>query len=286
MPTNNKTQLKTALNNWHVMPFSEKPTVIKQFTNGLNHHTYLLFSNDKKFVLKLFSQNASRAILAQEITSKKYLSPEILYVNENKDTIVMNYLSAETNKDNASITSLAQTLKEVHSLPYSDIEADLGRFDVLAFIKQYKNEIGKTDTLINNLDQQLTPVIDIYLNDPTPWRFCHNDLVKENCLISQNENTLKTLFIDWEYAQINNPWFDIASIIQYFKLNKKQTTQFIQNYQPSLAKQINSPIYSAAQCVVLWLDLLWHTANKTIQPINKREKLRQLKIQIKNHYKN
>jgi len=284
LPINNETHLEATLNNWQVMSLAEKPTVIEKFTAGLNHQTYLISSANKKYVLKLFSQRASRAILAQKITSKKNLSPEILYTNKNEDVMLMDYISTESSYDNTNITSLAQTIKEVHALSYRNIDTDFGKFDLLAFITQYRNEIGQTDIPVNNLHHQLLPIVDLYLNDPTPWCFCHNDLVVENCLLSQNENP-NTIIIDWEYAQINNPWFDIASVVHHFKLNEQQSAHLIQNYQPELAKQINSAIYFSAQCVVLWLDLLWYMAKKSISPTEQKHKLRRLKLQINNYHK-
>jgi len=55
----------------------------------------------------------------------------------------------------------------------------------------------------------LTPLINEFCQDPTPLVFCHNDLVKENCLFDAQQAWL----IDWEFAQLNNPWFDLGSIV-------------------------------------------------------------------------
>ena len=65
---------------------------------------------------------------------------------------------------------------------------------------------------------------DLY-RESYPKVFSHNDLTQEN-IIWDNEY----VFIDWEYAGLNNPLFDIASIISSFSLNDQQINSLWRGY--------------------------------------------------------
>lgn len=55
---------------------------------------------------------------------------------------------------------------------------------------------------------------------------CHNDLVPENILL-QNENLY---FIDWEYAGMNDPVFDIAAFFLESRINQDEQNLFLETY--------------------------------------------------------
>jgi thiamine kinase-like enzyme len=78
--------------------------------------------------------------------------------------------------------------------------------------------------------------------------------VKANCFI--NGETAQ--FIDWEYADLHNPWFDLAAIIYYFALNDDQSRTLIAAYNNDWEIKVSEPIFYAAQIALLWCDMLWH----------------------------
>ncbi|WP_179109013.1 phosphotransferase family protein, partial [Rodentibacter caecimuris] len=59
---------------------------------------------------------------------------------------------------------------------------------------------------------------------------CHNDLVPENILISDN----KTYFIDWEYSGMNYPLFDISALFLESNLDYFQQKDFLRYYNNSI----------------------------------------------------
>ena len=59
---------------------------------------------------------------------------------------------------------------------------------------------------------------------------CHHDLNPKNILFSDDIK-----LIDWEYAGVNDRYFDLASIIVEFNLNKRNETLFMRSY----SKKIN-----------------------------------------------
>jgi thiamine kinase-like enzyme len=62
--------------------------------------------------------------------------------------------------------------------------------------------------------------------DGTQKVFSHNDLHQKNLLWNK-----KYYFLDWEYAGLNHPCFDIASLVRSFELNQSQINEISQGYK-------------------------------------------------------
>ena len=259
-----KLNLSDILTNWHEMPLDEQPKLIKTFTAGLNHETHLVQSANKQYVLKLFQQAEPRAITVQRWAADHGLAPEIFYANQRRDIVLMDYLATETiNRSDINqntLKMLATALRRLHELPGSELADDIGQFDLLEFCKTYLKQIDASDTLSQQIYTQLLPVLTIFTQDNTPYCICHNDLVTANCFVVGDAQKQKALFIDWEYAQLHNPWFDLTAIIYYFELSADEAQFFLNQYRNGWASKFGTPIEVAAQISLLWGDMLWHLA--------------------------
>jgi thiamine kinase-like enzyme len=64
------------------------------------------------------------------------------------------------------------------------------------------------------------------VNDGLSQVFSHNDLHRSNLLWDD-----KYYFLDWEYASLNHPCFDIASLVRSFQLNQDQIDDLSMGYK-------------------------------------------------------
>jgi thiamine kinase-like enzyme len=80
---------------------------------------------------------------------------------------------------------------------------------------------------------------------------CHNDLHPQNILFS---NSIK--LIDWEYAGVNDRYFDLASIIIEFKLSQRDEVIFLRSYFKRASK-VNSQKLFAYKVIYKELWRLW-----------------------------
>lgn len=237
--------LNNALQYWQDWGFSSKPVLLKTFKQGQNHCTGLIEVANKRFVLKVFQHSYKRTINAERWANTLDLSPKIVYAANNIQ--ILDYIVDQGFSEN-KLSVLADAIQSMHSARYSPTT----EFDLLGFAHEY---LQTADASTLAWHQQLLPILNEFLADPTPWAFCHNDLVVENCLFSPQGNAV---IIDWEFAQPNNPWFDLAAVILYFKLNKTQAKEFLENYQTGWSNKISERIFISSQIAVLWLDLLWN----------------------------
>lgn len=236
--------LQARLKDWPNWGLDAEPRLVRTFSNGRNHQTALIESASKQYVLKIFDGPGQFATSAQQWAGKLGLSPAIIYAD--KELTIMDFIS-DLGHGERSIASLAKSLSSLHSAP----APDWPRFNLLDFCDQY---LMVADSRIQQWHTELLPGLQIFLDDSTAWCPCHNDLVQENCLYDGKQVQL----IDWEYAMLNNPWFDIGAVTVYFDLDPQQTTKFLNDYVSGWQHKVDQAIYYAAQLAVLWCDLLWH----------------------------
>lgn len=111
---------------------------------------------------------------------------------------------------------LAASLKKVHSLPLT------GRsFDATIAAKRYVERITALDS---DVVERCTGII-ANMRLPQNLCCCHNDLVAENIITTPD---LK--FLDWEYACDNDPFFDLATIVEHHELSESQAVVFLDAY--------------------------------------------------------
>ena len=254
-------RLQAALALWQQWPVAAKPRLVTTFTAGLNHQTYLIeVAGDTQLVLKLFANDLQAAIDSQRWAADLGIAPAVWFADVQAGYALFAYIDADTlDKTNVSMRTLeilAAAIKTMHSDSHNtgDSVDYLGDFDLLRFCEQYLLQVRAERPQLATIHRQLLPALELFIKDPTPWCFCHNDLVAENCFIVAGS----AQFIDWEYAQRHNPWFDLAAIILYLDLNPKQARSFLAAYRDGWQETVASPIYYAAQCALLWGDMLWH----------------------------
>ena len=248
------------LKNWQQWGFANKPICEKKFSEGENHHSWLIVADQQHWVIKHFEHSFDIATNNQQAAADLGIAPQIRYADDPE--LLMQFIA---NKDPARhhdhLHDIAKSLCKLHQAPLDRLCIDkphtsiniASSFDIFAFAERYL-----TDD--NELDQQwhktLSPALEHFLLDQTPHCFCHNDLVLENIMIADDS----VYFIDWEYAAINNPWFDLAAIILYAGLDESQSKEFLTAYKPAFSKLVLENIFVSSQISLLWLDLLWHSA--------------------------
>lgn len=235
--------LTSALRDWRRWGLDDEPRLIKTFTNGQNHNTGLISAGGQRYVLKIFSHSFERAIAAERLANQLDISPTLVYAAN--DIALFDYITSPADPE-ITLLELAQTLAKVHKEPALGLE----QFDLLRFYDEY---LTTADDITRAWHKALLPILNDFIQDPTPWCFCHNDLVQENFLTGD-----KLYVIDWEFAQQHNPWFDLAAIILYFKLDRHSAREFLELYQAGWSEKLNYAIFYTSQISLLWGDLLWN----------------------------
>lgn len=243
--------LEQALNGWQDWGFENQPTLLRRFAHGENHDTGLIRVDERLLVLKVFASSFDQSLFAHTMsierwTSAQGLSPKTLFANNGIQ--ILEYID-DYGFSPHKLENLAQTISKLHGCD----KTQHMRFDLLAFTREY---LSSAEPVMQLWHSQLLPLLNEFINDPTPWTFCHNDLIVENCLFAADD---RVSIIDWEFAQHHNPWFDIAAVVLYFDLSEADSKRLLKAYSATWAEKINARIFISSQISVLWTDLLWHS---------------------------
>ena len=149
----------------------------------------------------------------------------ILYHDLEKGILIRRFIEGNKfilNKKNSDqqLELLGRAIKEIHKTNY---EKDA--------VNNFSNSINRYKEILKYKIQK-DPILEIgfeiyedLYRESHPMVFSHNDLTQENIIWNR-----KYVFIDWEYAGINNPLFDIASIISSYSLNDQQIVSLWRGY--------------------------------------------------------
>tara|TARA_R110002096_G_scaffold6409_3_gene29760 strand:+ start:2237 stop:3043 length:807 start_codon:yes stop_codon:yes gene_type:complete len=203
-----------------------KGATIEKLGAGSNNTVYLVTQGSERGVLKIDSgprerpfNSRSEEAAVQAIAAGAGLAGRILAVGTTM--IFCEYLEGSTweraslrNAENLERTALA--LKKMHSLPLT------GRsFDASIAARRYLEKTEHLDAAIADRCQQIIASMRL----PQNLCCCHNDLVAENMVATPD---LK--FLDWEYACDNDPFFDLATVVEHHELTDGEARLLLDVY--------------------------------------------------------
>lgn len=183
---------------------------------GYNNLIYLLKTSLGKYIVKkcgksLYNSACKKSeYTIQKIVSSISLCHEPIMFDEENSLLIYKFIEAKhkSSLNTTNIKNLALKLKKLHSIKF-----DGQKFHIKGYFKSHHIDKGLKHAL-NQLRR--------YKRD---FVLSHNDLNPKNILFA---NSVK--FIDWEYASLNDRYFDLAAICIEFKLSPKKQEIFIKLY--------------------------------------------------------
>lgn len=189
---------------------------------GYCNLNYLVSTTKTRFIArKLLREDIDRE---QEwhILQKVYqaeLTAEPLVFDREQGFMVFAFVEGEhkTELGEDDLKQLAQVLQKVHAIP-CELEPMVLELE------------AQSDTI-----KEALATIAKY---PKAYALCHNDLNRFNVLFSD-----KVKLIDWEYAGMNDRYFDLASVCVEFGLDETQQTLFMGYYGETPCEQTKLHAY-------------------------------------------
>ena len=192
---------------------------------GFNNTSYLLKTSNKSYIIRVFKSNESVNISRkfeyqiQKKANNLGIAPRPIFLNEQ----FMIYLYEKgIHKTKLSIVELKNLVSKIKK--FHIFKTTAKAYDLKQDLKNYSNrlETRKSKKLINECFKS----IKILEKQKYEAVLTHHDLNPKNIIFSKN--SLK--IIDWEYAGVNDRFFDLATICIEFKLNKNQENIVLKNY--------------------------------------------------------
>ncbi len=203
---------------------------------GITNQNFRVDVGSESFVLRIGGEdtellgiNRQHEYAANVAAASIGVAPEVVYVIEPEGYLVTRFLNAHAlPRDEIAtpenIRRVAHALVRIHALP-----AIPGMFSPFRTIEDYAATARRYDVgLAANFDWLMARVREIeaaFLQEPFTPRPCHNDLLNENFLDDGNVR-----IIDWEYAGMGDPTFDLANFAVHHQLNDEQDEFLLEEY--------------------------------------------------------
>lgn len=174
----------------------------ENYTFRMDGKTYLL----RKFKLQDVDRKFEFKI--QNLAYQKGIAAQAIVLDEEAGLMIAEYLEGH-HKEQLSendLKQIAELLQKLHA-----IETDAEPLKLQELFKTQPAEI-----------QEAFQVISVC---PVEHVLCHNDLNPKNILFSDDIK-----LIDWEYAAINDRYYDLAAVSVEFKLTIQEESYLLQKY--------------------------------------------------------
>ncbi len=182
-------------------------------TQGYCNLNYKVTTDSQTYLVrKLLSNEVDREkeYLLQQQAAVLGLSPKIIRFDREDQIMVMPFIEGGHCKtlDMPRLTALVDAVKQLHdNLHYDEALIDL-------------------EMVIKSREESITEAFETIRNYPKETVICHNDLNPRNILWQAE----KPYVLDFEYAGVNDCYFDLAAISVEFGLSKEKETYMLYRY--------------------------------------------------------
>lgn len=246
---------------------SARPSIIKPLTGGLSNQSFLISADNRRLVLRVNSAmsdalglNRAAELQALLRADKAGLCAPLVYCDPQQRYLVSAYLVGEPWAINTEgLARLAGLLRGIHRLPAIDT-----RLDISAKLACYWRAISTEPRAgfiaeLRTLHERVEHHIHIAESFGGGQCLCHNDLLAANLIAGPSD---RLYAIDWEYAAMADPFYELAVIVEGQRLPREQQ-------QLLLAAYLARPLMDAdwqrlhhwriiyAYTSVLWYAVQW-----------------------------
>jgi thiamine kinase-like enzyme len=188
---------------------------------------------------------------AQTAAARLGVAPAVIYAEPHNGLLVSQWIEApvaslELFRTAMGLSRVARQLRALHDGPVPSglrvIDADSIVRDYLEGARAGAGPVSRTALLAAEKRSRER------LKSPNPL-FCHNDLHHLNVLDGS-----QIWFVDWEYAGVGDPLFELAGIVGYHDLNAAQTDALLAAYG-GIQREALMPWVTLFDVIhALWLD--------------------------------
>jgi thiamine kinase len=209
---------------------------IEPIKHGLTNRSWLVTTAADRVVVRishqseaelLIDRNSEAAVL--ELVARADIGPEVLRADLGHGVLVTRYLGATWSESDAqapeNIDRLAALLRRLHSLKAS---AGVRVVDLASTARGYLStldERGIRSGLTLPALRQCADETAMQLRKGSAPTLCHNDVHHLNVV----DGTGLRL-IDWEYAGVGEPLFDLAALCVYHRYRRPQRERLLSAY--------------------------------------------------------
>jgi thiamine kinase-like enzyme len=209
---------------------------VTPLSGGITNSNYRVDLGGEAYVLRIAGANTEllgihrdHEYTANLAAGQLGIAPEVVYFIQPEGYLVTRFISGrpvppEEVRQPETIERVAEALKRVHSLP-----AIPGEFWVPHIVTAYSQVARQYAVPFPEnfpwLLERLAEAESALTSHPLAFHPCHNDLLNENFLF---DGRLRIL--DWEYAGMGDPFFDLANLSVNHDFTDEQDRWLLESY--------------------------------------------------------
>jgi thiamine kinase len=223
--------------------------LIERLADGPTNASYLVERAGERFVLRLDKPEALRLGLDRanerlvcEAVAAAGLTPPYQYFSGVEGVSLRPFIAGRSLcRDDLleprTLRRLADVLRRLHQQPPVG-----AAFDPAGAVRRYSAQLDTPQGAA--LAERAGRLLAEIGRFTVPPALCHNDLVAENILQTANGGLL---LIDWEYAALGDPFFDLAVVVRHHELDDALARQLLSAYLEGAVDQ-QAHLHLALQC--------------------------------------
>jgi thiamine kinase len=257
LPQPVRVRLEQALAQWRRWQHgpAAAPTVTALLDGGRSNTSVKISSGQTSWVVRLDGINPTSLGISRSAEWRalnqaaiRNLAPTPTYSNPELGVLVYEFSEADPAPEPifSEIEDIAGLLRAIHALPPVKF-----RLDPQTRARRYQHLVGSGD-LSGSFLRTCERLAE---HAPTPV-LCHNDLLRANRLRCNN----KLLALDWEYAAMGDPLFDLAVVIEGDALDNAQASLLLATWLDGQPTQEDQQRLEDNRLVYRELTTLWEQA--------------------------
>lgn len=231
---------------------------VKELKAGMTNDSFVFTYKNKHYIYRTPGKGAEGLVnRQQEYEAYKAIrwldiSDKVVYYDKKTGVKISEFIEHARNADgmkiNEAIKCLLFTKHELHDKN----KVVNCKIDIIDMINRYEKLMGKSKyNDYQEVKANIISSIRYWKKQPHKYCLCHFDLNPDNFMLTKSG---KIRLLDWEYAGMNDPLFDLAGWIVYKQYTDKEINALICGYlehEPSEQELQKIHNYIAA------MGLLW-----------------------------
>lgn len=238
--------------------------------DGLSNDSWLVRTAHDAVVVRInnpneqvlhVDRNAEKEIL--QVAAAAGIGPEVLLCDPERHVLVTRYLGPTCTPDDLHaperIARTGRLLRRLHALGAPPSLSSMQWHEVIADYVATLTTMNRKTSLLDEEVKARAIAIALEIEGTSSLRcLCHNDV---NCLNLVDPGELKLL--DWEYAGVGDPYFDLASVAFYNEFGTDERALLLRAYEGDVDSRAMRRLAKA--CVVFeYVHDLWHAVRAAV----------------------
>jgi thiamine kinase len=231
--------------------------------SGVVNETWQLFDGARSFVLRrdtpmvvTLGLDRKAEIDVLGAVAETGLGPKLIWADLDAGLLLTEYIegyswSEAELSNNHNLLRAAELFYKLHHV--SIASKSLKPIDLSECAWRYAEQLASSET--EHFAIVASRLADEWCSDHSRHVLCHNDLICSNIIAAEQGDDL--MLIDWEYAGLGEPYFDLAVFLRHHSLSDAAAKVFLDGYSSTIDEQrMDACMAIYDRLLVLWLMLV------------------------------